>query len=145
MFGAPDLDVPALLKTMHELAPDWLQGCRLRECWFEPTFQKHAGELCTGVQIHVEHDYYQHEVFRPWHLIALLFKSLRLLQPDYEIWRDFPYEYELDKLPIDVINGSPLLREWVDDGEAQVGDLLALTVVDEAGWREERAAYLLYG
>ena len=144
VFGAPNLDVQALLKKMHALAPDWLQGCRLRECWFEPTFQKHAGELCAGVQIHVEHDHYQHDAFRPWHLTALLFKSLRLLQPDYEIWRDFPYEYELDKLPIDVINGSPLLREWVDDPAAQPGDLLGLTEVDESNWEAERADYLLY-
>ncbi|MGB0845413.1 MAG: exo-beta-N-acetylmuramidase NamZ family protein [Thiolinea sp.] len=144
VFGAPDLEVGSLLQTMHELAPEWLRGCRLRECWFEPTFQKHAGSLCAGVQIHVEHDHYQHAEFRPWHLIALLFKSLRLSQPDYEIWRDFPYEYELDKLPIDVINGSSLLRQWVDDSEALPGDLLKLTAVDEASWREEQEAYLLY-
>ncbi len=144
VFGALGLEVPVLLKKMHELAPGWLQGCRMRECWFEPTFQKYAGQLCAGVQIHVEHEHYQHKAFRPWHLIALLFKSLRMLQPDYEIWRDFPYEYELDKLPIDVINGSPLLREWVDDSAAQVGDLLALTAVDEAAWLEERSTYLLY-
>ncbi|MEZ5537553.1 MAG: DUF1343 domain-containing protein [Thiolinea sp.] len=144
LFGAPDVDARELLKQMQQLAPDWLQGCRLRECWFEPTFHKHAGQLCSGLQIHVEHDHYQHDIFRPWHLQALVFKALRHLQPDYEIWRDFPYEYELGKLPIDVINGSPLLREWVDDQQAEPGDLLALTAVDEREWQLERRECLLY-
>ncbi len=144
LWGAPDLDVPGLLKTMRTLAPDWLRGCCLRACWFEPTFQKHAGQLCAGVQLHVEHAHYQHATFRPWHLIALLFKAVRMLRSDYEIWRDFPYEYEQGKLPIDVINGSPLLREWVDDSAAHPGDLLTLTALDEVNWRDERAAYLLY-
>jgi uncharacterized protein YbbC (DUF1343 family) len=54
LFGAPDMDARALIKMMHDIAPQWLAGCRLRECWFEPTFHKHAGKLCAGVQIHVE-------------------------------------------------------------------------------------------
>ncbi len=144
LFGAPDIDARGLISTMQAMAPDWLQGCHLRECWFEPTFHKHAGQLCSGMQIHVEHDHYQHDQFRPWHLQALAFKALRKMQPDYELWRDFPYEYELGKLPIDVINGSPLLREWVDDNEALPGDLLALTASDEENWREEVREYLLY-
>src|SRR5436853_187219 len=48
LFGAPDIDARALAGTMASLAPRWLEGCRLRECWFEPTFHKHAGELCAG-------------------------------------------------------------------------------------------------
>ena len=144
LFGAPDLDTTALLKLMYQLAPDWLQGCRLRECWFEPTFHKYVGKLCAGVQIHVEDTDYQHQRFKPWRVQALAFKALRLLQPDYPLWRNFPYEYELDKLAIDVINGSPLLREWVDDPAAQVADLEHLTNADEQAWLEQRQAYLLY-
>lgn len=144
LFGAPDIDTTALLKLMYALAPDWLQGCRLRECWFEPTFHKHVGKLCAGVQIHVEDASYQHQLFKPWRVQALAFKALRLLQPDYLLWRDFPYEYELDKLAIDVINGSPLLREWVDDPAAHVADLDNLTKVDERAWLEQRQTYLLY-
>jgi Exo-beta-N-acetylmuramidase NamZ, C-terminal len=60
------------------------------------------------------------------------------------LWRDFPYEYEKDRLAIDLINGSELLREWVDDASATPGDLDALTAPDEASWREERKAVLLY-
>ena len=145
LFGAPDLDVPELLKKMQALAPQWLEGCRLRPCYFEPTFQKHAGKLCAGVQVHVEDPlYYDHERFRPWRLFALVFKALRLLRPDYPLWRDFPYEYEVGRLAIDVINGSALLREWVDDPNASVADLEQLTQVDEAAWQQQRRPYLAY-
>ena len=144
LFGAPDLDARALITEMQALAPDWLAGCRLRDCWFEPTFHKHAGKLCNGVQIHVEDGSYRHAAFRPWRVQALAFKAIRRLQPDYALWRDFPYEYENDRLAIDLINGSPLLREWVDDPNATPADLDALTVPDEKVWEEERRAFLLY-
>jgi uncharacterized protein YbbC (DUF1343 family) len=144
LLGAPDLDAGALIKAMYAMAPHWLTGCRLRECWFEPTFHKHAGKLCAGVQIHVEDGSYDHAAFRPWRVQALAFKALRTLQPDYLLWRDFPYEYELDRLAIDVINGSTLLREWVDDGHAQPEDLDGVTRLDEQAWEAGRLAYLLY-
>ena len=127
----------ALLATMHELAPAWMEGCRLRECWFEPTFHKHAGRLCAGIQIHVEDGHYGHDRFRPWRLVALALKALRRLHPDYELWRDFPYEYEFDRLAIDLINGGELLRQWVDDPEATPADLESLAAADERLWREE--------
>ena len=144
LFGAPNLDIRALLEEMFHLAPQWLEGCRLRECWFEPTFHKHSGELCCGVQIHVEDASYDHEAFRPWRLQALAFKALRRLQPDYPLWRDFTYEYETDRLAIDVINGSELLRQWVDDKSATPADLDALAQADEQAWREERRDVLIY-
>ncbi|MBL0166739.1 MAG: DUF1343 domain-containing protein [Propionivibrio sp.] len=144
LFGAPDIDARALIGEMFALAPAWLAGCRLRECWFEPTFHKHAGQLCNGVQIHVEDAHYQHHAFRPWRVQSLAFKALRRLQPDYALWRDFAYEYENDRLAIDLINGSPLLREWVDDPAATPADLEALTLADEAAWEAERKDFLLY-
>jgi uncharacterized protein YbbC (DUF1343 family) len=144
LFGAPDLDTRALLAAMRALAPEWLEGCRLRECWFEPTFHKHAGKLCAGVQIHVEDGAYDHGRFRPWRLMALAFKALRRLRPDYALWRNFPYEYEHDRLAIDLINGSERLRRWVDDDEAAPSDLDALARADEQAWREEREGLLLY-
>jgi uncharacterized protein YbbC (DUF1343 family) len=143
IFGAPDLDAGRLLAEMRALAPEWLQGCRLRECWFEPTFHKHAGKLCAGVQIHAEGPDYGHAAFRPWRLMALAFKALRRLRPGYGLWRDFPYEYDR-RLPIDVINGGSLLREWVDDPAAAPGDLEALAAPDEQAWRTEREAARLY-
>jgi uncharacterized protein YbbC (DUF1343 family) len=144
LFGAPDIDARAVIAEMRALAPQWLEGCRLRDCWFEPTFHKHVKQLCSGVQIHTEGPVYDHEAFRPWRLQALAFKAIRRLYPDYDLWRDFPYEYETGKLAIDVINGSPLLRQWVDDPAAAPADLDALTVPDEQAWAEERERYLLY-
>jgi len=143
LFGAPDLDPAAILEAMASLKPDWLRGCRLRPCWFEPTFHKHAGKLCAGIQIHVEAPGYDHDAFRPWRLMALAFKAIRALKPDYPLWRDFPYEYET-RLAIDVINGGPLLREWVDDPAAKPGDLDAAARADEKAWRDQRKAALLY-
>lgn len=144
LFGAPDLEPRALIAKMHALAPEWLSGCRLRECWFEPTFNKHADKLCAGIEIHVDDPAYNHAAFRPWRLIALAFKAIRALKPDYVLWRDFPYEYERDRLAIDVINGSELLRQWVDDSNATPADLDALAIPDEKSWREERKSVLLY-
>ena len=144
LFGAPDVDAHKILQRMYSLAPQWLQGCQLRECWFEPTFHKHVGKLCAGIQIHVEDSTYQHSVFRPWRIQALAFKAIRDLYPEYSLWRDFVYEYEHDRLAIDLINGGPQLREWVDDPMATPADFDAVTMVDEQAWREESASYLLY-
>jgi uncharacterized protein YbbC (DUF1343 family) len=144
LFGAPDIDAGKVLAEMQALSPEWLHGCRLRTCWFEPTFHKHVGKLCSGLQIHVEDTGYDHQAFRPWRLQTLAFKAIRRLQPDYALWRDFHYEYEKDRLAIDLINGSPLLREWVDDAQATPADFDALTQPDEASWREEHEEFLLY-
>jgi uncharacterized protein YbbC (DUF1343 family) len=144
LFGAPDLDPATLLAHMRGRAPAWLEGCRLRPCWFEPTFHKHMGRLCAGVQLHVEDGSYAHAAFRPWRILALAFKSIRELRNDYPLWRDFDYEYETGRLAIDVINGGPALREWVDDPSAGPAELDALAGADEASWSEERRPFLLY-
>lgn len=144
LFGAPDIDALAVLAEMQHLAPDWLKGCHLREIWFEPTFHKHVGTLCHGLHIHAERGFYDHQAFKPWRLQALAFKAIRNLDPDYPLWRDFPYEYELDRLAIDVINGGPALRAWVDDASAVPADLESLATADENAWRETCRPYLLY-
>ncbi|NWG91899.1 MAG: DUF1343 domain-containing protein [Parvularculaceae bacterium] len=144
LFGAPDIDARAVIREMTALAPEWLKGCALRDCWFEPTFHKHVGKLCSGVQICAEAAFYDHDAFRPWRLQALAFKAIRRLYPDYPLWRDFPYEYEAGRLAIDVINGGPLLREWVDDPKARPADLDALARPDETSWAAERQAFLIY-
>jgi uncharacterized protein YbbC (DUF1343 family) len=144
LFGAPDVDARAVMAEMEGLAPQWLAGCKLREIFFEPTFHKHSGRLCHGVHIHAEGPFYDRAGFRSWRLQALAFKAIRRLYPDYELWRDFPYEYEFGKLAIDVINGSPLLREWVDGEGAAPGALDALTLPDEREWDEQRKPYLRY-
>ncbi len=144
LFGAPDLDARRVIAEMRRIAPDWLAGCTLRDLWFQPTFHKHVGELCAGIFVHAEGAAYDHDAFRPWRVLALGFKAIRSLYPDYDLWRDFPYEYEFDKLAIDVINGGPGLREWVDDAAATPADLDALTGPDEEAWAEARRPHLRY-
>jgi uncharacterized protein YbbC (DUF1343 family) len=144
VVGAPDLDIDAILKQMIDIAPQWLKGVKLRPCFFEPTFHKHAGRLCRGLQIHTDHPQYEHTLFKPYRLIALFLKALRRVQSDYEIWRDFEYEYVTGRLPIDTINGGPGLREWVDSPELGVGEIDALLITDETSWRAEISDYLLY-
>src|ERR1700751_1982885 len=61
LFGAPNIDARRIIEEMYSLAPQWLHGCRLRDCWFEPTFHKHAGKLCNGVHIHPEDPGYDHQ------------------------------------------------------------------------------------
>ena len=144
LFGAPDLDCRAVLGEMRRVAPEWLAGAALRECWFTPTFHKYAGELCSALMTHAEGPFYNHHAFRPWRMQALVFKAIRNLHPDYALWRDFAYEYEFERLAIDVINGGPGLREWVDDTTALPGDLEAMTAPDEVAWRDMVRPLLLY-
>jgi uncharacterized protein YbbC (DUF1343 family) len=144
LFGAPNLDARALMGEMRRLAPEWLGGCSLREVTFEPTFHKHVGQLCRGVHIHAEGPAYDHQAFRPWRVQALAFKAIRALHPDYPLWRDFAYEYEVGRQAIDVINGGPALRAWVDDPGATPADLDAMAIRDEAAWIELQRPYLRY-
>ena len=108
-------------------------------CGGEPAPASHAEPPS-----HVEDAAYDHRAFRPWRLQALAFKALRLLAPDYPLWRDFHYEYERDRLAIDLINGSDLLRRWVDDPAAAPGDLEAIAAADERAWRAACEDLLIY-
>jgi uncharacterized protein YbbC (DUF1343 family) len=144
LIGAPDLQFDRVLGRMRKLRYEWLEGCLLRACWFQPTFHKHAGELCSGVQIHTDNDTYRHDQFRPYRIAALILKAVRLEYPDYRIWRDFPYEYETDRLAIDLLSGGTFLREWVDDPGSEPEDLEARLIPDEAAWIRDRKPILLY-
>ena len=94
--------------------------------------------------MHVDHPSYEHHQFKPYRLISLFFKALRLEYRDYSIWRKFDYEYEKDRLAIDLINGSPILREWVDDPQSEIGDFEKINLTDEALWREQVHPILMY-
>jgi uncharacterized protein YbbC (DUF1343 family) len=144
MFGAPDIKAADILAMMQLRAPQWLEGCQLRECWFEPTFHKHQGKLCHGFQIHTDTPRYKHQAFKPWRIVSLALQAVRKLNPDYPIWRDFHYEYENEKLAFDVINGSELLREWIDDPAAYPDDLDKAVYDDEQNWREMQNKFALY-
>lgn len=144
VIGAPDINTPLIIKEMHKRAPQWMKGCTLRPCYFEPTFQKHKGSVCEGLQIHVDHSAYNHKNFQPYRLVILFLKALRTLNPDYQIWRDFHYEYETTRLAFDLICGGSLVREWVDDKSAAVGDLEKTFRADEKKWKSEVRPHLLY-
>ncbi len=144
VIGASDVDFERILARMEHLASDWLQGVSLRPCFFEPTFHKHVGKLCSGLQFHTDGVAYDHGAFRPYRISALLLKAVRLEHPDYEIWRDFHYEYETDRLAIDLLSGGSFLREWVDDPAATLGDFDRRLSADEAAWAEARSPHLIY-
>lgn len=143
-FGAPDIDVTSILKKMETLAPQWMQGVRIRETWFEPTFHKFKGELCAGIQLHTDYPSYKPQPFKPFRFVALFLKAVRLIHPDYHLWRDFPYEYELDRLAFDVINGGESLRLWIDDSEADTAEMQVKLLMDERRWLVESCDYYLY-
>ncbi len=138
VIGAPDIDFNAVLKKMWEIKPEYLQGCHLRPCYFEPMFHKHQDKMCHGIQIHTDFNAYQPDIFKPFRLVVLMLKAIRLLQPDYAIWRYHDYEYEFDKPPIDLINGGAFIREWIDDKNAEIGDL------EKHIWRESVQDCLIY-
>ncbi|PID56908.1 hypothetical protein CSB45_09630 [candidate division KSB3 bacterium] len=144
MIGAPDIDFAVILKRINALQSQWLKGCRIRLCYFEPTFQKHVGALCSGLQFHTDHAAYEHESFRPYRLAALILKAIRQESRDYEIWHRRPYEYETERLAIDLLSGGDFLRNWVDDTCASPGDLETRLQRDEQIWSATRRPYLLY-
>ncbi|MAV24658.1 MAG: hypothetical protein CMQ05_00880 [Gammaproteobacteria bacterium] len=143
VIGAPDIDPTALTEVVTDQMPSWLDGCLLRRCYFEPTFHKHVGVLCHGLQLHAVQPHYNPGHFVPYRLIAGLLRALRTVAPDYDLWHNQAYEYEPDRLPIDVINGSDQLRRWVDGDDAW-GLLEEWVEADLASWQEERIPHLMY-
>ncbi|MBK8014550.1 MAG: DUF1343 domain-containing protein [Deltaproteobacteria bacterium] len=143
LMGAPHLEPRALLDVMASIAPEWMEGCLLRPCYFEPTFHKHRGALCRGLQIHVDQGDYRHNRFKPFRLVSLFLRAVRVLHPSEQLWRVFEYEYERDRLAVDLISGSDELRGWVD-GTQEASALENILAADEALWLEVRRPYLLY-
>lgn len=144
VIGAPDIDFVSVLKKMESLKSDWLRGGYPRICYFEPTFHKHSKQLCQAIQFHVDSNLYQHHQFKPFRCYALALKAIRILYPDYLIWRNFHYEYEKDRLAIDLIHGGTSLREWVDDSSLTPKDFDQILIQDEKSWEERRKDFLIY-
>jgi len=144
IMGAPDIDINLVLNRMLELAPQWLQGAFIRPLYFEPTFHKHVGKLCQGFQMHTDTRHFNPNMFKPFRLTLLFLKAVRLLYPDYKIWRQFAYEYETERLPFDVINGGTIIREWVDDSNAIIHDLDKMLKQHEQEWFDSVQEFLIY-
>ena len=144
VVGAPDIDMKRVLAHMKKSAPTWLKGVKIRECFFEPTFHKHQGKTCHGLHFHTDHKSYSAKDFKPFRIFALLFKSIRALYPHYPLYRDFAYEYVMDRLAFDVINGGHALREWIEDPASTVKQLDKMLKADELSWAKECKKYYLY-
>ena len=143
-MGASDIDYSLVISEMRKLAPEWLKGCMIRECYFEPTFHKHSKKLCHGFQIHTDSPSYKHSSFKPFRITALMLKVIRKVYPKYDIYRDFEYEYTKGILAFDVINGGPKLREWIEDSKSSVKALELQLKKDEADWKKKARKFYLY-
>jgi uncharacterized protein YbbC (DUF1343 family) len=144
IFGLPGIDMHKVLKEMNGMAPKWLEGCVVRPAYFEPTFHKFKGELVSALQIHVDGPFFNPSIFRPYRLVNLFFKAVHRVKPDFEIWRKPPYEYEEKHMPIDILSGHSLLREWVASPQPEIKEWDESLRKDEEAWASERAEYLLY-
>ncbi len=136
IIGAPWIE-PA--RFSRELAEHGLPGAVFRPLWFTPTWDKYAGELCGGVQIHVT----DAGAFRPVRCCATVIAAAARLYPERFEWLDPPYEYDHIHRPIDIITGGPHLRETID-GTGDLGILFESWKHDERAFLDGRAPYLLY-
>jgi uncharacterized protein YbbC (DUF1343 family) len=107
--GAPWIDPVPLCAALRRRR---LPGALFREAWFQPTFQKWAGKVCGGLQVHVT----EPDAFRPYRTTLALLAEVRRLWPRADLWRQPPYEYETERLPIDLLTGDPRLREGLEAG-----------------------------
>ena len=144
IFGLPNIDMNKVLGEMRQMAPQWLEGCVIRPAYYEPTFHKFKGELVSALQVHVDGPFFNPRVFRPYRLVTLFFKAVGRVKPDFTIWRNPPYEYEEKHMPIDILSGHSMLREWVAQTQPNVNDWDASLKKDEDAWEEERSEFLLY-
>ena len=135
LFGAPWLDPHRLVADLRKAQ---LPGVFFRPCHFEPTFQKHAGKVCGGAQLHVV----DRARFFPARTAVAVLIAARA-QTEGQLWRDPPYEYEEEKPPIDILSGSGELREAIDAG-ADLATCVEPWDPWEEAWRMERLEYLLY-
>ncbi|MBL8739270.1 MAG: DUF1343 domain-containing protein [Planctomycetes bacterium] len=134
-FGAPFVDPYQLLAlaSAHQLP-----GVVLRPVWFEPTFQKWQGKPCGGLFLHVTDP----ATYRPYRTTLALLRCVRELWPQQFAWRQPPYEYETERLPIEILAGGPGVRAFVD-GERPLHDLDALAAAPNDWWQRVRR-FLLY-
>jgi uncharacterized protein YbbC (DUF1343 family) len=136
LVGAPWIDPERFAFAMNAAS---LPGAFFRPAGFEPTFQKHAKQPCGGCQIHVT----DRTRFRPVLAGVALIDTFRRQDPTRFAWRQPPYEYEHDKMPIDILAGSDTLRRQIESG-VSVSDIGASWRDDEEAFRKLRQPFLLY-
>jgi len=136
LVGAPWIDAERFAVAMNQLD---LPGVFFRPAVFEPTFQKHAKQTCGGCQIHVT----DRHAFKPVLTGVALIDTFRRQDPAKFAWRQPPYEYEHDKLPIDILAGSDVLRLQIEGG-APLQEIAASWRGDERTFESLRQPFLLY-
>ena len=137
LFGAPWLEPKRVMGRLDQWA---LDGCLLRPLAFEPTSGKWAGQTCQGFQIHV----LDPDRFRPWRLSLSLLQTIRHLYPDRYAYKDPPYEYEFERLPMDLIIGDREVRLALESG-IPIRELERSWQPDLEGYRQRCQPVLLYG
>lgn len=136
LVGAPGIDADRFAAAMNALE---LPGVYFRPAIFEPTFQKHARQTCGGCQIHVIH----RDEFRPVITGVALIQMFHRFDRANFAWRQPPYEYEREKLPIDILAGSDVLRRDIES-DAPLAEIAASWLDDEQAFERLRRPYLLY-
>jgi uncharacterized protein YbbC (DUF1343 family) len=136
LVGAPWIEAESFARQMNALK---LPGAYFRPAVFEPTFQKHAKNACGGCQIHVT----DRAAFRPVLTGVALIATFHRANPSRFAWRQPPYEYEHDKMPIDILAGSDTLRRQIETG-VPAAEIASGWQEDEATFRRLRERYLIY-
>lgn len=144
MFGAPNLPSKKIIEGLQKRSPRLLESCLVRSCHFEPTFHKFKGQLCEGLQILIDTRQYDHENFQSFRLILMIFKLIKEESPEMMAWRQPPYEYENERLPIDLLAGDIRARQWVDAKGSTLEDLDKMLLPHESEWKEAMTRYTLY-
>jgi len=126
LFGAPFLDCKRFLEGLKGAG---LEGVSFRSVTYEPVFDKYSGEPCFGFQIHIT----DIERFKPYRTGLAILQALSLTHPDRFSWLDPPYEYEREKLPIDILIGSGSVRHMVERGQ-EIEEI-------ESGWKQQLEEY----
>ena len=134
--GAPWIDPTPLCAALRRRR---LPGAIFREAWFQPTFQKWVGQVCGGVQIHVTDP----RAYLPYRTTLALLAEVRRLRPDADLWRQPPYEYETERLPIDLLAGNKSIREGLDAGRS-VAAMQREWSRELTAFEERAADFLLY-
>ncbi len=144
VIGAANLNIETIMSQMEAMNPDVFRGVGVRPGFFEPTFHKFSGQLCSALYLHAEEPLYNHEEYKPYRLVCCFLKALRQTHPDFNIFKEPPYEYETVKKPFDILSGDEFIRTWVNDTRSTFEQLEQSLSKDENAWVEERKKYLLY-
>ena len=136
LIGAPWIDTDRLVDTLTELR---VPGVVFRPVQFEPTFQKHAGTMCGGCQLHV----IDRSTFEPVAASVAILQALRQQNRERFGWREPPYEYEKEKLPIDILAGTDRLRHQID-ADTAAGEIAQSWQSGVAAFDDTRQRFLIY-